>query len=59
MSSGWADEFLSLADRFDRAEERAYDQCTWWQRLLFRRLTLARFASRKNMPASGYGSDEL
>lgn len=26
ISSGWADEFLVLASRFDRAAERAYDR---------------------------------
>lgn len=34
LSSGWAEEFLALATHFDRAEEQAYDQATWWQRLL-------------------------
>jgi hypothetical protein len=28
ISSGWADEFLALSDRFDRAEERAYARCS-------------------------------
>ncbi len=40
LSSGWAHEFLALAERFDRAEERAYTQGSWWRRLLNRRLTL-------------------
>ena len=39
LSSGWADEFLALTERFDRAEKRAYDQGSWWWRLLNRRVT--------------------
>ncbi len=38
LSSGWAYEFLALAERFDRAEERAFDQGSW-RRLLNRRVT--------------------
>ena len=41
ISSGWGQEFLALADRFDRAEERAYEQSSWWRRLLNRRLARA------------------
>ena len=35
LSSGWADEFLILADRCDVAVETAYDS-SWWQRLVRR-----------------------
>ena len=33
ISSGWGDEFLSLADRCDDATESLYGQ-RWWRRLL-------------------------
>ena len=34
MSSGWADEFLILAERFDVAAETFYRRGPWWRRLL-------------------------
>jgi hypothetical protein len=37
LSSGWADEFLTLAERFDGAAEDAYNS-SWWRRLLNRRV---------------------
>jgi hypothetical protein len=33
-SSGWADEFLALAERFDAAEGAFYRRRSWWRRLL-------------------------
>jgi hypothetical protein len=33
LSSGWADEFLTLASRCDTAVEAAYNS-SWWRRLL-------------------------
>ena len=41
ISSGWANEFLALAERFDKVKENAYFQASWWQRLFNRRLILA------------------
>jgi hypothetical protein len=38
LSSGWADEFLALADRFDAAENAFYNSGPWWRRLLNRRI---------------------
>lgn len=34
LSSGWADEFLILAERFDAAAEAFYRRGPWWRRLL-------------------------
>jgi hypothetical protein len=33
LSSGWADEFMALAQRYDAAVEAAYNS-SWWRRLL-------------------------
>jgi hypothetical protein len=40
ISSGWADEFLALASRFDAASARVYDNASWLRRLLRGRWTL-------------------
>jgi hypothetical protein len=37
ISSGWANEYLSVAARCDAAVERAYNS-SWWRRLLNRRV---------------------
>lgn len=34
ISSGWGDEFLTLASRCDAALRAAYDRGSWWRRLL-------------------------
>ena len=34
LSSGWADEFLVLADRFDAAAKAFFWRGPWWRRLL-------------------------
>jgi hypothetical protein len=34
LSSGWAEEFLAIAERFDAAEEAFYRRGPWWRRLL-------------------------
>jgi len=34
LSSGWAEEFLELAARFDAAAESFFSQRLWWRRLL-------------------------
>jgi hypothetical protein len=38
LSSGWAEESLALAERFDAATEALYGRGTWWRRLLNQRL---------------------
>lgn len=38
ISSGWADEFLALAERFDAAMEAHRNRGPWWRRLLHRSL---------------------
>jgi hypothetical protein len=34
LSSGWGEEFLALAARFDAAAESFYRRATWWRRLM-------------------------
>ncbi|WP_165246529.1 hypothetical protein [Paludisphaera soli] len=34
LSSGWGDEFLTLAERFDAAAEAYYRRRSWWRRWL-------------------------
>jgi hypothetical protein len=34
LSSGWAEEFLALAERCDAAKEALYRSGPWWRRLL-------------------------
>jgi hypothetical protein len=34
LSSGWGDEFVALASRFDAAAEAFYNRGPWWRRLL-------------------------
>ena len=34
LSSGWAEEFLTLATRFDAAERAFYRRAPWWRRQL-------------------------
>src|SRR5262245_23555203 len=33
LGSGWAGEFLALAERFDAAAEAFYSRGPWWRRL--------------------------
>jgi hypothetical protein len=37
LSSGWAEEFLALAERFDAASKAFYSRRPWWRRLLNQR----------------------
>ena len=53
ISSGWADEFLTLASRCDAAVEDVYNRGSWWRRLL--NVRVAGFPHRRGgrLPKTG------